>query len=234
MQPGTEKGPTDRKPWLRNAGWAAREFGNDRSNVAGWPLVGVAYLVGGGLSFVFIASGLGLMPGASNPGGEISPLSLAVGGMFLAMLGALTYVKIRHERFGESVCRLVTLPGVIGGWFKADVECGLPSGSAPLVVRLRNFRQRHKGRVVLWSMQKQIHVTPSPLPGSDRFLVPVRIQIPRHPWQVPDPLDAGFWTPDTYWMLEIEKKCRGVDFFAKFRVPIYDIPDALESEQRAE
>lgn len=234
MQPGNESKPTDGRPWLRNAGWAAREFGNDRSNLASAPMLFLAYLVGGGMSITFIASGLGLMPGAGNPGGEVSLLSLAAGGMFLSMLAALTYVKIRHERFGESVCRLITLPGVIGGWFKADVECRLPPGAAPVIVRLRNLRQRHKGRVVLWSMQKQVHVPPSPVPGSERFLVPVRLQIPRHPWQAPDPLEPGFWAPDTFWAIEIEKKCPGVDFFATFRVPIYDIPDAPEPEQRPE
>ena len=46
--------------------------------------------------------------------------------------------------------------------------------------------------------------------------------------------NAGFWTSDTYWVLEIEKECPGVDFFASFRVPIYDVPDAPASEQRAE
>lgn len=234
MQPGTESMRTDGKPWLRNAGWAAREFGNDRSFLASEPMLFLAYLVGGGLSIVFIAAGFGLMPGASNPGGEISPLKLAAGGMFLSLLAILTYVKIRHERFGVSICRLITLPGVIGGWFKADVECRLPPGTVPLVVRFRNLRQQKGGRVVLWSMQQQIHVAPLPLPGSERFLVPIRLQVPRHPWQVPDPLVRGFGTPDTFWVMEIEKKCPGVDFFASFRVPIYDVPDAPESEQRAE
>jgi hypothetical protein len=197
-------------------------------------MVAVAYLVGGGPSLVFIASGLGLMPGAGNPGGEISLLSLAVGVVVLSMLAALTYVKIRHERFGKSICRLITLPGVIGGWFKADVECGLPPGTAPLVVRLRNMRAPAQRAVVMWSMQKHVDLPPSPVPGSERFLIPVRLQVPRHPWQVPDGFNAGFWTSDTYWVLEIEKKCPGVDFFATFRVPIYDLPDAPESEQRAE
>ncbi len=220
--------PTDGKPWLRNAGWASRVLPYE--NNPGWPILIIAYLFFGGLSLLFIAEGLGLIDNSATDWG-----TTAVGGVLLWVLGGLAILKIRHLRFGKSVCRLITLPGVIGGWFKADIVCRLPPGTAPLVVRLENREGPGKfGSNVLWRLQKHVYARPSPLPGSERLLVAVRLLVPRHPLQVPDPLEPSLWTRSTYWVLEIEKECRGVSFFATFRVPIYDIPNAPESEQRAE
>lgn len=227
-----ESKPTDSKPWLRNAGWASRVLPYE--NNPGWPILIIAYLFFGGLSWLLIAEGLGLIDNSTTDWGTRFSC-FAVGGVLLWALGGLTILKIRHLRFGKSVCRLITLPGVIGGWFKADIVCRLPPGTAPLVVRLENREGTGKGGAnVLWRLQKHVHAPPAPLPGSERSLVAVRLLVPRDPLQVPDPLEPSLWTRSTYWVLEIEKKCPGVSFFALFRVPIYDIPDAPEAEQRAE
>lgn len=226
--------PADGKPWLRDERWAARVLTYE-NNPPGWPILILAYLFFGGLLSLLIAVALGLIDDVATDWGTRFA-GFAVGGALLWVLGGLTSLKIRHLRFGKSVCRLITLPGVIGGWFKADIVCSLPTGTAPLVVRLTNFEGSGRGGGnVLWRLQKHVQAPPSPLPGSGRSLVAVRLHIPRHPLQVPDPLESSFWTWSTYyWVLEIEKKCPGVNFFASFRVPIYDVPNAPESEQRAE
>jgi hypothetical protein len=222
--------PADGKPWLRDERWAARVLTYE--NNPGWPILIIAYLFFGGLSLLFIALGLGLIDSSDGWGSKFG--SFAVGGALLWVLGGLAILKIRHLRFGKSVCRLITVPGVIGGWFKADILCRLPPGTAPLVVRLENREGTGRGSNVLWRLQKDVLAPPSPLPGSRQLLVAVRLLVPRDPLQVPDPLEPSLWTRSTYWLLEIEKECRGVNFFATFRVPIYDIPNAPESEQRSE
>jgi hypothetical protein len=215
------------KPWLRNERWAASVVPHE--NNPGWPILILAYLFFGGLSLLLMAGGLGLIDNSATDW-EMT----AIGGLLLWVPGGLTIWKIRHLRFGKSVCRLITLPGVIGGWFKADILCRLPPGTAPLVVRLENREPGKFGPNVLWRLEQHVHAPPSPLPGSGQLLVAVRLHVPRDPLQVPDPLEPSLWTRSTYWVLEIEKNCPGVNFFATFRVPIYDIPDTPEAEQRAE
>lgn len=233
MQPGLENRPTEGKPWLKNEAWAARVLTYE--NNPGWPILIVAYLFFGGLSWLCVAGGLGLLDDSAIDWGKTFG-GLTVASLLVWVLGGLTYWKIRHLRFGKSVCRLITLPGVIGGWFKADIECRLPLGAAPLIVRLRNLREgARSGPTVLWSLQKLANAPPPALHGSRHLIFPVRLLVPRHPLQVPDPLETpGIWARKTFWALEIEKKSSGVKFFASFRVPIYDVPNAPESEQQAE
>lgn len=150
-------------------------------------------------------------------------------------LGGLTYWWLRHRRYGNSVCRLLTLPGVVGGWFKADVECALPPDPAEsVIVRLKNVVPAGKTVREVWRMEQKLTIPVSP---GRRPIVPVRLRLPRDPAQQLTPLDAGalqnlLGVPQ--WILEIEKRTAGVDFFANFNVPIYDTPNAPPSEQRAD
>jgi len=144
------------------------------------------------------------------------------------------HVWLPRRRYGHSVCRLLTLPGAVGGWFKADVECRLPPDpTEPVVVRLKNVIGGGKSQREVWRMEQTLTFLVHPDPNA-RSIVPVRLQIPRHPQQLPIPIPLnirGLQTrPD--WLLEIEKKTAGIDFFARFSVPIYDTPYGDPAEQR--
>lgn len=68
---------------------------------------------------------------------------------------------------------------------------------------------------------------------SERTTVPVRLEIPRDPKQMPMQVSGSRWSRARLWALEIEKQAPGVDFHAEFPVPVYDVldlsPEALEA-----
>ncbi len=72
-----------------------------------------------------------------------------VGGLFFGafsayLLVSFTYMWLASRKVVTSVCHLETLPGVIGGWFKASVEVTLPVETRSDVwVRVRNIYVRH-------------------------------------------------------------------------------------------
>ena len=142
---------------------------------------------------------------------------------FFSFIAALpTYLWLRHRRYGASTCRLLTLPGTVGGRFEADVLCALPADDEPVFVRLINYEPGKRPRE-LWRMEQQVVV---PVIAGKRALVPVRFDVPRHRGQETASLNPG-WKQrllgEPFWLLKIDKKAKGVDFHADFHVPIYDL-----------
>jgi hypothetical protein len=217
-------GQASDKPWLRNSHWASRTL-LDHGGV-GWTVLGLAYLVGGAILLVVLAT-------AGEPDAAHPIFGLALVLLVVVALARITRVTLRNVRYGDSVCRLITLPGVVGGWFKADVECGLPADAATVTVRLRNLSGGEHAQT-LWSMEQPFAV--APMPGkAARSIVNVRLRVPRHPSQEPFSPQMRFVLgapiAGIAWVLEIEKKSPGFDFFSTFAVPIYDTRDAPPHEQ---
>ena len=159
---------------------------------------------------------------------------LSVSAMLLFIVGGLTYWWLRQRRYGESVCKLITLPGVIGGWLKADIDCRLPrESSGPVIVRLKNLTWHGKSSKLHWEMEQRLAPgTIQEQPGG-RATVRVRLKIPRHPDQVPC-RPTSFWDSPTHWTLEISRETKGVDFLTSFSVPVFDTTEAPPDEQRSE
>ena len=209
------------RPWLLSRPWRRRRI------VHGTPLsTGIMVL-----AWIFFGLPAALFLGAGIFGGvsaEMRVQGLAMGGVLAFVLAGISYWRFRHWRFGDSVCRLITLPGAVGGWLKVDVECGLPGGGAA-VVRLRNMIPgRHS--IEVWRMEKTVEVSQ---PHGGRVLVPVRLQVSRSPEQQLAPLQPGnkeWLLGAPYWLLEVEQKLPGIDYFARFVVPIYDVPPSLVDE----
>ena len=188
------------------------------------------YILGqlaGLLAIAFVLAVLyGVVRGTEDPkalGGVLVGGTMGVGLWFIC-----TRDLRRRRRYGESVCRLITLPGVVGGWFKADIECGLPPGTA-VYVRLRNYRLRRE----LWQMAARAVARPGSAAG--RSVIPVRLQVPLHAGQepivfVPKWSATRSATGPAAWMLEVES--RGLQFSAGFRVPIFETPYGNPDEQR--
>jgi len=211
------------RPWLRVRAWRSREivFGSPVSTV----FLLLAYLFFGGPALFFLW--LGITDPPTRSGESLWPV-LLVGLMLAFVVVGLTYWRLRHWRYGDSVCRLITLPGRLGGWLKADVDCALPGGADDTVtVRLKNMESRGRSVAELWRMEQRIAV---PVQGA-RTVVNVRLQIPRASGQKVLSPNAGalerFAAP--WWVLEVEKKVSGIDFLAQFGVPVYDVPEMHEA-----
>ena len=97
-------------------------------------------------------------------------------------VAAVSYFWRHWSKFGKSVCYLETLPGVIGGWFKASVEFKIPGHPPPsLLVRLENYKivgMRPAIRLTAWETSK--HVPPSQMKRlkGNKYLIQVCFQIP--------------------------------------------------------
>ena len=212
------------RPWLRVRAWRRREivFGSPVSTV----FLLLACLFFGAPALLFLWAGI--TDPATRSGESLRITGLLWGSVMAFILVALTYWRLRHWRYGNSVCRLITLPGRLGGWLKADVECALPAGADDaVIVRLKNMESRGRSVAELWRMEQRIAVPVQ----ADRTVVNVRLQIPRASGQKVLSPNAGalarFAAP--WWVLEVEKKVPGIDFLAQFGVPVYDVPEMPEA-----
>ncbi|MBI3370872.1 MAG: hypothetical protein HY017_03815 [Betaproteobacteria bacterium] len=209
------------RPWLRSRAWRRREivFGNP----VGGAFLLLAYLFFGAPAVFFFW--LGIAVPTTRSGENLLFPGLLMGSVLSFIVIGLTYWRLRYRRYGDSVCRLITLPGVVGGWLKADVECALSADpDNTVVVRLKNMVQTSKRLVEVWRMEQRIVV---PVQAEKRIIVNVRLQIPRAPAQRIPPLRPGFLEriSGPVWLLEVEKKVPGIDFFARFAVPVYGAPE---------
>jgi hypothetical protein len=208
------------RPWLRVDAWRRREIVAGR--LVGTPVLLLAYVFFGGPALFFLW--LAVADPATSSGESLRFAGLLMGSVLGFVVVGLTYWRLRYWKYGDSVCRLLTLPGRVGGWLKADVECALPAGGDDIViVRLKNMVQAGRTPKEIWRMEQRLAV---PVQGS-RSVVPVRLQIPRKPEQKVLAPDAGALTrfAAPWWVLEVEKKVPGIDFKVGFGVPVYDVPD---------
>ena len=218
--------PAVAQPWLENAEWVGREI-RCAPAIRG-SFVVVSYGIFGLIAFLALV--------AAEPTGYGIFLAPFIVFACLIPPGLLTFVWLRHIKYGDSICRLITLPGIIGGWFKADVECNLPlDPSEPVQIQLLNINNwGGKSASEVWRME-QTHASTAILAGSmSRSIVRVRLKIPRVPGQEPIPLKSGFFGQQVAWQLVIRKKAARINFLARFLVPIYDVSDAPLSEQLPE
>ena len=213
-------------PWLQDERWARRELIH-RAEVSRarrtWLALG--YVAGALIGAGIVAAIIGAVRDPQSSPVELAGLAVLLA-MLLGGLGKLTRLWLRDRRYGATVCRLITLPGVIGGWFEADVECALPPGAGPVTVRLENGQVPPAvpgaARTLLWQTE-QTAMTVAHATRARRSIIRVRLQVPRHPDQKPLPMDEpGHRFVEPYWALQLEKRTGGDDFTAVFRVPIYD------------
>lgn len=225
---------TSNQPWLAREDWAARRV-THRSLIQavkisrGTLVVLIAFLaLLGALALILGILGMvGVMQDPKEDAGGVA----GFGGAMLVLAGGLVYWWQRAERFGESVCRLETLPGVIGGWFKARVVAKLrvrPTES--LSIALENSASWNSNS---WGSEDSIlHWKASYLltPHSLRpiaagcFDIPIRFTIPHDVPRV----------PGSVWILKIHAALEGPDYRAGFLVPVFETDQAPADEQKPE
>lgn len=214
-----------RKPWLASKEWRERRIVSSHG-VRGFFFA--LALAGFGLpAIITIAIGIwGVVEG--HPDGVVF---LVLGAFYAGGLAVARYQWGTWRKFGQSVCHLETLPGVIGDWFKASVEVKLPIETRPAVlVRLENFKIVGEMRETVWEISERVFTANLPRIKGDRYLVPVRFQIPaRKDYYVK--ADWLPWKTGGGWLLEITAEVPGVDLHAAFRVPIFETDEAPAEEQ---
>jgi len=152
-------------------------------------------------------------------------------GLFL--IGRAVYEAIRFIRFGKSILRLATVPGVVGGELTGVVI--VPENlriQGPYRVALSCVKQKTRqsggesetSYVSLWEDTRLIDQTLSDKGGQKG--VPVRFIIPSGE----KPTDSENKDPIT-WKLTVEAKVLGPDYKAEFEVPVFVTTDSQEGIQ---
>ncbi len=203
----------NRKPWLARKAWRERRIVSH--GVRGCVLALAVPFFG----LITLMALIGALVNVSeNPGEAAQALLVAV--IFGGALAAFTYWWRVWTKFGKSVCHLETLPGVIGGWFKASVEVKLPADVIPSVnVNLENFKIVNRSKVTRWKTSDRVLPDRFTRIQGDKYMVPIRFQIPA---------GKDYFK---YWLLQVKAELPGVDLRADFHVPIFETDEAPLEEQ---
>jgi hypothetical protein len=148
-------------------------------------------------------------------------LLFPVAGIGLATAAARA--TLRRRKFGRSVLELHTLPGVIGGTLSGAIE--IPAKvrtTTGFRLRLACIERKTSGsgknrsthERILW--EEEIQIVKDFLDHErDRTGLPVFFQLPH---DQPETLDGN---PAILWRLEVSADVPGVDYAARFEVPVF-------------
>lgn len=216
-------------PWLHKK-WASGKL-QDTNRHAGCLLLAVA-VVWNGISWA-IAAPTVLDPSAG--GGRLIALLFPLVGVGLA--AAAVHAILRRRRYGAATFALATLPGVIGRAIAGQilVERGLEAES-DVVLTLKCVRmvvtgsgkQRKTTKTTLWEATQQL---PGTVADRGVIRIPVAFAIPPEA----EPTDERNLRDTIQWSLEARAAREGVDFYAKFEVPVFRTAESatpLTEEER--
>jgi hypothetical protein len=214
---------TQDQPWLARKDWAARR-------VYGLYRVGSVMMVV--CLVIFGGSGLSTFVLATDVTSRI------VGGVMFALICASCINWLLALRFEPAICRLQTLPGVIGGHIEAVIEATLPYVPVDgLTATLTNVTVDDGAYTKIWRTTCQIPAAVVVREENGRCSIPVRIAIPKPRGVLYAPLTAPLWCSYGEWHLGLTADMPWKNFSATFSVPVYAIdqtpPDGLSAHPPA-
>lgn len=207
------------EPWLAREEWAQRRIRDEGAKMAGCFLAFAAVwtLVSGFIATVILRQQGGL-------GEFFFVLLFPLVGMLL--MGVGVYLMIRRRRFGIPVLELATLPGVPGQTFAGlirtraiiDPEGGFQVRLVCLrITQTGSGKNRRTDETTLWEHEE---VMPGATRRHDGIAIPVAVPLPADARET-DERDS---TDKVIWRLEAEAALPGVDFKARFEVPVFRVP----------
>ncbi len=216
------------EPWAKEK-WASGPIADEQRH-AGCVLVVLAVV------WNAVAWSVGL-PALLEPGdpARFFILLFPLVGVILAVLAS--HQVIRKRRYGAPLFELATRPGVVGRALAGQVLIarGLdPESDFRLQLKcLRTVitgsgKQRRTQVTTLWESAQQL---PGALASGGGLRVPVAFAIPAEA----APTDEQNSRDTVRWYLEIRSAVPGVDFFAKFEVPVFHTAESgtpLTDEER--
>ena len=173
-----------KRPWLRRKDWEDRQVLATAAEVRS----GLFYFLALLGVLAFGGPALWLAKYAWSARGLDALERLLMGGLagFLGLVPVIIVCAvIQRRRYGTSVCYLETLPGVIGGWFKATVEAKLPGRpEGPLVAELTNCclsggLLKSREMTTVWGTKYDVPASALKDIGEGKYRIPVRFRIPR-------------------------------------------------------
>ena len=141
-------------------------------------------------------------------------LSLMVVG---PIFGYFMYTWLQSKKFSRSICYLETLPGEIGGFFKAKVEMYSPNEhpkDVNLILRLISYSNPLQHIPEIWEKEYIVRQEEIEYRGQNKYMVPVNIDIP---------IDPPLKKYKNSWLLILKIDSPGINYYSNFHIPIFDI-----------
>jgi hypothetical protein len=214
--PPKDNVPTD-APWTVRADWEAgliRPSGSTRVAITVLTAVTIYWLIA-------ISPLLWKLPEImAHDGGFWKWAALVFPAIELILVGSLGYLMIRGHKFGESTLLLASTPGVIGGQLAGVVRTPKPveaSDGFRITLSCLDWISAGDGRSEksLWQ-DEQLVIAPLRGDGTGTA-IPVLFAIP---FDCRESARSG-QNDGVHWRLEISARVPGVDYRAKFDVPVF-------------
>jgi len=144
------------------------------------------------------------------------------------------YQSLRRHKYGVSLCRLQRLPIALGSTFRGEVQARLRElPESGFQVRLACIRRvvRSSGKsrsvreTVLWQDEQTVG-SGAAMPSAEGMRVAVHFAIPSDA----EPTDDSNPRDSVLWRLEVRANVPGIDYLARFTLPVYRTADAPESD----
>lgn len=223
------------EPWLWKPDWAAGRIpGSSRGRmIFAWVFALFWNLISGPSAYLAVRE-------AMEQGKGTALLALAFPAVGIGLLSWAIRATLRYRRFGLSVFRMASVPGVIGRALRgvivinADVR---PEDGFTLTLTSAGVKKTRSGREastyerVRW--QEEQCVREIERLGRRATAVPVAFQLPRDARQTNETDPDGRIT----WRLEARATLPGIDYDTSFEVPVFRTAESdrpLGPEERAE
>jgi len=214
------------EPWLWREEWAERRIEHLESRA------GLAIVWGFALLWNLVTLGSGALvqrqSGLANEPGVVIFLVvfLAVG---LLLLTLAIKGTVRRAKYGRSVLELETLPGVLGGELRGVIRS--PANLAPdaevrLALDCVRVIHRAGGGGSSTSNHLEWRIDKTIVAAASGGAIPVSLEVPYDcPETTPEDPDAPART-HIRWSLKASASTPGVDYFARFEVPVFKTADS--------
>jgi len=198
----------NRKPWLRKKEWV-----NKKVIWTGAVRGSLVFAVFAIIIFpILIALIININSSNTKNLMEIIPFLMVL----MPIFGYFMYAWLRSKKFGHSICYIETLPGEIGGIFKAKVEIYFPNvrpKDVKLILRLLSRSHPFQRWPHIWEKEKIIRQEELEYESQDKYIVPVHIGIP---------VDAPLQKHANTWVLVLKIDSPGINYASNFHIPIFD------------
>lgn len=194
------------KPWLWRPDWARGEI---KSSAKSQAVISLAVALAVNLNTIPV--GLLLVHELVNKHNWDALPWIIVPAIGLTLVAWPIVAVLRWRKFGQSVFRMASVPGVIGGELTGAIQLSAriqPESGFQLTCKQTLDRTQIK-----WHQEKVV-AHEDRWHDDDRWAIPVLFQIPFES----DPTDSK---GETRWQLEVKAAVPGVDYRATFDIPVF-------------
>lgn len=210
-----QKQRTDPAPWRRRGDWVQGEIVGTENKPALALFVGA--VVGLAMLLFFAMTFIGTK--AFAPTMLIFLIPVGASALFLAVLGVRA--RSRQRKFGRSVFKMASVPGVIGGKLEGKIEVGArlkPVDGFKLKLQCLNVVSSGKNARVrtLWQDERLVRFDTA-ADDPSHSAIPVSFDIPADG----DESDDSDPSNRVVWRLEARASVPGVNYLSRFEVPVF-------------